>query len=125
MCTAYCRKLALATGWKPLKYAARGYTLLDRKRATIRVGGSHNRTDQPQGTSDETRIAYRDFYSACSMAPFGTSRYSLVRETKESNVKSTLVAVRNIVGTAGLVFAAYVIAGAMPDLRRYIRITRM
>jgi Family of unknown function (DUF6893) len=48
-----------------------------------------------------------------------------VRETKESDVKSTLVAVRNIVGTAGLVFAAYVIAGAMPDLRRYIRITRM
>jgi len=59
------------------------------------------------------------------MAPFGATHYSLVRAAKESNVKSTLVAVRNIVGTAGLVFAAYVIAGAMPDLRRYIRITRM
>jgi len=40
-------------------------------------------------------------------------------------VRSTLVTVRNIVGTAGLVFAAYVLAGAVPDLRRYIRISRM
>ena len=40
-------------------------------------------------------------------------------------MKSTLVAVRNIVGTAGLVFAVYILAGAVPDLRRYIRISRM
>jgi len=46
-------------------------------------------------------------------------------EVKEFVVKSTLVAMRNIVGTAGLVFAAYVIAGAVPDLRRYLKIVRM
>jgi hypothetical protein len=40
-------------------------------------------------------------------------------------VKSTFVTLRNVVGTAGLVFAAYVLAGAMPDLRRYLRIVRM
>jgi hypothetical protein len=44
---------------------------------------------------------------------------------KEFIVKATLVAMRNIVGTAGLIFAAYVIAGAMPDLRRYLKIVRM
>ena len=38
-------------------------------------------------------------------------------------MKSTLVIVRDIVGTAGLVFAAYIIAGAVPDLRRYIKIS--
>jgi hypothetical protein len=40
-------------------------------------------------------------------------------------VKSTLITMRNIVGTAGLVFAFYVLAGAVPDLRRYLRIARM
>jgi hypothetical protein len=40
-------------------------------------------------------------------------------------VKFTLVAVRNILGTAGLIFAAYIIVGAVPDLRRYIRISMM
>jgi hypothetical protein len=48
-----------------------------------------------------------------------------VMEVKEFIVKATLVAMRNIVGTAGLVFAAYVVAGAMPDLRRYLKIVRM
>jgi ectoine hydroxylase-related dioxygenase (phytanoyl-CoA dioxygenase family) len=59
------------------------------------------------------------------MAPFATTNYSEMPQIKEYSVKSTLVVVRNIVGAAGLVFAAYVIAGAMPDLRRYIRISRM
>jgi hypothetical protein len=40
-------------------------------------------------------------------------------------VKSTFIAMRNIVGTAGILFAAYVLAGAMPDLRRYVKISRM
>ena len=44
---------------------------------------------------------------------------------KEFIVKATLVAMRNIVGTAGLVFAAYVIAGAMPALRQYLKIVRI
>lgn len=52
-------------------------------------------------------------------------RQITVTEVKEFVVKSTLVAMRNIVGTAGLVFAAYVIAGAVPDLRRYLKIVRM
>jgi len=43
----------------------------------------------------------------------------------EKIVKSTLVAMRNVIGTAGLVLAAYVLAGALPDLKRYLRIVRM
>lgn len=43
----------------------------------------------------------------------------------ETIVKSAFVTVRNIVGTAGLVFAIYVLAGAAPDLRRYFKIVRM
>lgn len=44
---------------------------------------------------------------------------------KERFLKSTWVTARNIVGTAGLAFAAYVLAGALPDLRRYLKIVRM
>jgi hypothetical protein len=43
----------------------------------------------------------------------------------ENIVKSTFIAMRNIVGAAGILFAAYVLAGAMPDLRRYVKISRM
>jgi hypothetical protein len=43
----------------------------------------------------------------------------------ESTVRSTFLTMRNILGTAGLVFAAYVLAGAVPDLRRYLKIVRM
>lgn len=43
----------------------------------------------------------------------------------EKIVKSTFVTMRNLIGTAGLMFAAYVIAGAVPDLKRYLRIVRM
>lgn len=40
-------------------------------------------------------------------------------------VKSIFATVRNIVGTAGIAFAVYVLAGAVPDMRRYLRIVRM
>ena len=34
-------------------------------------------------------------------------------------------ALRNVVGTAGLLFAAYVFLRSIPDLKRYIRISTM
>ena len=37
----------------------------------------------------------------------------------------TLIVLRNIVGTAGLVFAGYVFLKALPDMRRYIRLSTM
>jgi hypothetical protein len=40
-------------------------------------------------------------------------------------VKSTWLSVRNIVGTAGILFAAYVFANAVSDMRRYLRISMM
>jgi hypothetical protein len=40
-------------------------------------------------------------------------------------VKSTWLSMRNIVGTAGILFAVYVLANAVPDMRRYIRISMM
>jgi len=43
----------------------------------------------------------------------------------ENIVKSTFMAMRNIVGTVGILFAANVLAGAVPDLRRYGKISRM
>jgi hypothetical protein len=33
--------------------------------------------------------------------------------------------VTGVIGTAGLVFAGYVFLSALPDLRRYIRISKM
>jgi len=32
---------------------------------------------------------------------------------------------RNVVGTAGLLYAGYVFLNALPDLKRYIRISSM
>jgi hypothetical protein len=40
-------------------------------------------------------------------------------------VKKTLVVTRNVLGIAGLLFAGYVIATSLPDLGRYIKISRM
>jgi hypothetical protein len=40
-------------------------------------------------------------------------------------VRSTWLSVRNVVGTAGILFAVYVIANAIPDMRRYLRISMM
>ena len=37
----------------------------------------------------------------------------------------TLKVLRNIAGTAGLLFAAYVFVKSVPDARRYIRISTM
>lgn len=37
----------------------------------------------------------------------------------------TLIAVRNIMATAGLLLAGYVFLKAIPDVRRYIRISTM
>jgi hypothetical protein len=43
----------------------------------------------------------------------------------EISVKKTFVNVRNLVGIAGLVLAAYVLIISAPDVGRYIRISRM
>jgi hypothetical protein len=40
-------------------------------------------------------------------------------------VQKTLNVLRNIIGTAGLVFAGYVFLESIPALRRYIRISTM
>lgn len=40
-------------------------------------------------------------------------------------VKTTVKVLRNVVGSAGLVFMGYVVLSALPDLRRYIRISTM
>ena len=37
----------------------------------------------------------------------------------------TLIALRNIMGTAGLLLVGYVFFKSIPDLRRYIKISRM
>jgi hypothetical protein len=38
---------------------------------------------------------------------------------------SALKVVRNVIGTAGLLFAGYVFAAALKDSLRYIKISRM
>lgn len=43
----------------------------------------------------------------------------------EGSVKKTLVVTRNIVGFAGLLLAGYVLVTSLPDLGRYIKISRM
>jgi hypothetical protein len=52
-------------------------------------------------------------------------RQITVMRVKEFIVKSTLVTMSNIVGTAGLVWRPAYWPGAMPDLRRYLRIVRV
>jgi len=37
----------------------------------------------------------------------------------------SLVYLRNVLGTVGILFGAYVAVRALPDLRRYIRISMM
>jgi hypothetical protein len=37
----------------------------------------------------------------------------------------TLVFLRNVLGTVGILFGAYVALRALPDLRRYLRISMM
>ena len=41
------------------------------------------------------------------------------------SVKKTFVATRNIIGVAGLLLAGYVLVTSLPDLGRYIKISRM
>jgi hypothetical protein len=38
---------------------------------------------------------------------------------------NTLRAIRNLVGTASMIFAAYIVLVSLKDARRYIRITSM
>jgi hypothetical protein len=38
---------------------------------------------------------------------------------------NTVRILRNVLGTAGLVFAGYIVLNALPDLKRYIRISTM
>lgn len=40
-------------------------------------------------------------------------------------IVKTVKVLRNVVGSAGLVFMGYVVLSVLPDLRRYIRITTM
>jgi len=40
-------------------------------------------------------------------------------------VKKTFVVTRNILGVAGLLLAGYVLVTSLPDLGRYIKISRM
>lgn len=40
-------------------------------------------------------------------------------------MKKTLLTVRNVFGVVGLIYTGYVIFRAIPDLRRYIKITTM
>lgn len=40
-------------------------------------------------------------------------------------MKKTLVVTRNVLGVASLLFAGYVFVTALPDLGRYIKISRM
>ena len=40
-------------------------------------------------------------------------------------MKSKSLTLRNFVGTAGLASAAYILAGAAPDMRQYIRTLMM
>jgi hypothetical protein len=40
-------------------------------------------------------------------------------------IVKTVKVLRNVLGSAGLVFMGYVVLSALPDLRRYIRITTM
>jgi len=52
----------------------------------------------------------------------GTTSYVVEAEI---SVKKTLLNVRNIVGVAGLILAAYVLIISVPDVGRYIKISRM
>jgi hypothetical protein len=47
-----------------------------------------------------------------------------LQEAKNS-VKKAFVNVRNVVGVAGLVLAAYVLLISVPDVGRYIKISKM
>lgn len=44
---------------------------------------------------------------------------------KEDFLKKTFVTARNIIGVAGLLLAGYVIISSIPDMGRYIKISRM
>jgi hypothetical protein len=44
---------------------------------------------------------------------------------QEEDLKSKIFALRNVVGTAGLLLAAYVVLRSLPDVKRYIRISTM
>jgi hypothetical protein len=50
---------------------------------------------------------------------------NLVRITKNGSKMKTFVIARNVVGTLGLALIAYVIIRSVPDLGRYIKISRM
>jgi hypothetical protein len=43
----------------------------------------------------------------------------------EDLVKKAFVVARNIVGVAGLILAGYVVLSSIPDLGRYIKISKM
>ena len=43
----------------------------------------------------------------------------------ERNDMKALKTIRNIVGTAGLLYAGYILIMSMPDFRRYIKISTM
>ena len=50
---------------------------------------------------------------------------AVARLNLETKLMKTLVAARNVIGTLGLVLVAYVLVTSVPDLRRYIKISRM
>jgi hypothetical protein len=43
----------------------------------------------------------------------------------EDFLKKTFIAARNIIGVVGLLLVGYVIVSSIPDMGRYIRISRM
>lgn len=57
-----------------------------------------------------------------SLQPLATS-YCM--KENGGSVKKTFVVTRNILGVAGLLLAGYVLVTSLPDLGRYVKISRM
>lgn len=70
---------------------------------------------RPLGNSEKGHAAY---------LPQGASIPQTIFRIAEETVK-TMRVLRNVVGSAGLLFMGYVFVTALPDLKRYIRISTM
>ena len=59
------------------------------------------------------------------MRPFRHRPASKGQLRVSGGIVKTVKVLRNVLGSASLVFMGYVVLSALPDLRRYIRITTM
>lgn len=62
---------------------------------------------------------------SCEASQLAKTASQSFRTFGGGHVKKTLLTVRNVFGVVGLIYTGYVLFRAIPDLRRYIKITTM